>query len=190
MKINWMERKGDVEIEDGTYRIIANPKTDLFIDPRNGPNPMNVPWLLLEPAVAFTLSAKVQAELTSTYAAGGLILYQDDANWAKLCLEVSPLQEIISVSVITPGHVSDDCVHEYLDGHELDLRISTLGNQAYAFHTSTDGKTWKFMRYFGLPTQQLRVGLMSQCPHGDSHASVFTEVSYAEEGIPDMRSGS
>ena len=54
------------------------------------------------------------------------------------------------VSVVTRG-VSDDCNSFVVDGTSVWLRIARIGG-AFAFHASTDGVGWSFVRYFALAT--------------------------------------
>ncbi len=89
--------------------ITAGGDTDWFIDPAGGQGKNNAPIaLFMPPDSAFCLQARVTVGFASTYDAGTLFVYSNDALWAKLCFEYSPQQQPMIVSVVTRG-VSDDC---------------------------------------------------------------------------------
>lgn len=174
--------------------VTAFAKTDYFVDPRGAPNPMRMPMLLADLGAApGRITARVDADLGSTYAAGGLIAYGDDARWAKFCLERDPGGAIILVSVVTDGGVSDDVVHvEVPPGESIRLRLSRLTVTAFAFHYALpETPRWTFARYFGLGRHGLpmRLGIHAQCPHGERQRVRFGDLAYVGGALPDLRSG-
>jgi hypothetical protein len=92
------------------------------------------------------------------------------------------------VSVVTRG-VSDDCNSAAIAGQEVYLRVACTA-QTLAFHYSSDGRFWHFVRYFTLGDMtDLRLGFSSQSPTGDGCTSVFSEISYRAGALKDNRSG-
>ena len=123
--------------------------TDWFVDPQRSAEPkLNAPALLGGSSGDFLLSARVTVDFAGTYDAGVLVVYESDDVWAKLCFEYSPQREPMVVSVVTRG-VSDDCNSFVVDDESVWLRIARVG-PAYAFHASTDGSNWSFIRHFAL----------------------------------------
>lgn len=175
----------------GPLSISAAARTDLFVDPGGGAPALNAPRVLAPaPAGDFQLSARVTAELTATFDAGVLLLYADDRAWAKLCLERSPRGETLVVSVVTRG-VSDDADAFAVGGGggTAWLRVSRLG-PAFAFHASTDGAGWRFVRHFALePAGGLAIGFLAQSPTGPGCTAVFDRIALRSERLPDLRSG-
>jgi hypothetical protein len=168
--------------------MTAAPRTDLFVDPEGGPPTLNAARLLGRPSGDFQLSARVTVDFAATFDAGVLALYADDGAWAKLCFEYSPQGEPMVVSVVTRG-VSDDANAFAVDGRQVWLRISRLG-AAHAFHASTDGARWRFVRHFALePADDLALGFVAQSPTGDGCAVRFDEIVYRSERLNDLRSG-
>jgi regulation of enolase protein 1 (concanavalin A-like superfamily) len=165
----------------------AGPRTDLFRAPDGRTEVLNAPRLLGAPDGDFTLTAKVGVEFAADFDAGVLLLHTDDATWAKLCFEYSPQGEPMVVSVVTRG-VSDDANAFVVDAHEVWLRVARVGG-SYAFHASTDGQYWRFVRHFALPGDA-RAGFAVQSPVGEGCAATFTEVRYASERLADLRNGS
>jgi len=80
--------------------------------------------------------------------------------------------------------LSDDCNHVPVDGNKIFLRIAGLGNNTFAFHYSTNGKSWKMARYFILTTKkEIRIGFSSQSPTGKSCQSIFSQMFVFKEKI-------
>lgn len=183
-----MDQTLDLAHLPASLAMTAGPRTDLFVDPEGGPPALNAPRLLGRPAGDFQLSARVTVDFADTFDAGVLALYADDRAWAKLCFERSPQGEPLVVSVVTRG-VSDDANAFAVAGHSVWLRISRLG-PAHAFHASTDGARWLFVRHFALePADGLSVGFLAQSPTGAGCSVQFDEIVYRSERLTDLRSG-
>lgn len=169
--------------------IEAGPLTDLFVDPQGKPPKLNSPRQLAEVDgdADFTLSARVTVPFASDFDAGVLLLYVDYQTWAKLCFEYSPQREPMVVSVVTRG-VSDDCNSFVVDGSTVWLRVARVG-QAYAFHASTDGSHWHFVRHFGIDGLPL-VGFSAQSPTGEGCTVTFDQIEVTTRTLTDLRDGS
>jgi regulation of enolase protein 1 (concanavalin A-like superfamily) len=168
--------------------ITAGPKTDRFISPQGDVSILNAPSLLFDAVNDFLLSSLITVEFKSAFDAGVLLLYQNERSWAKLCFEISPQDDPMVVSVVTKGS-SDDCNSVLINGNSTYLRIAKLG-QAFAFHYSTDGKIWQFIRTFSLePNLDLKAGFLSQSPTGQGCKATFTEIAFAEKTLKAIRSG-
>ena len=76
------------------------------------------------------------------------------------------------VSVVTRG-VSDDCNSFVVDGASVWLRVARVGS-AFAFHASTDGSNWSFIRHFALETAARR---RSGSPHSPRRAKAVASRS-------------
>ena len=187
-ELAWLSAPVAWDVTDGTLRIEAGPRTDWFADPAGGTEPMlNAPALVGAVTGDFILSARVSVEFAATFDAGVLMLHADDRCWAKLCLERSPDGSPMVVSVVTREY-SDDCNSVVVDGDELWLRIARLG-AGYAFHTSSDARRWKLVRYFGLPAPTASVGFEAQSPLGEGCTARFSDVSFERRRLSDLRSG-
>ena len=161
----------------------------MFVDPQQSAEPkLNAPVLVGDPSGDFLLSARVTVDFAATYDAGVLVLYASDSVWAKLCFEYSPQREPMVVSVVTRG-VSDDCNSFVVDGTSVWLRIARVG-AAYAFHASTDGSGWSFVRHFALEAgAEPSVGFAAQSPTGEGCAVTFERIAYEATRLGDLRSG-
>jgi len=174
---------------DGSFSILAGPKTDLFTDPGTGVRTDSAPAaLFVPPKGPFLLSALVQPQFRSTFDAAVLHAWIDGDRWAKLCFEYSPQREPTIVSVVNRG-VSDDCNSVPVKSPSVHLRISHLG-PATAFHWSPDGTRWSLVRHFSLGAPDgLRVGFSSQSPTGAGCRSMFSMVRFTPGALRDLRSG-
>ena len=181
--------------------VSAQPRTDIFIDPGNGPadagaalnaeSMLNAATLLGEvPDGDFQLSARVTVGFAATFDAGVLLLWLDERRWAKLCFEFSPAGEPMIVSVVCRG-VSDDANAFIVSGRSAWLRISRI-DRAYAYHASLDGKSWQMIRVFMLDehTSRDRIGFEGQSPTGDGCSVTFDEIRFLPERLADLRDGS
>jgi uncharacterized protein len=166
--------------------------TDMFIDPGGSDNPLPDAGRMvgLPPAGDFTLRAQVSVEFASMYDAGVLLVWADDAHWAKLCFEYSPQRVPTAVSVVT-RQTSDDCNSFEVDGNTLWLRITRSG-EAWAFHASTDGSWWRLLRYFSLASSAglAKVGFLAQSPTGEGCAATFAHIGFAAGAPSNLRDGS
>ncbi len=172
---------------DDTLMFAAGPKTDWFADPYLGTTHVNAPALVGKVDGNYLLSAYVVVEFASKFDAGGLVLWRDKHNWAKLCLEYSPDREPMVVSVVT-REVSDDCNSFPIEGRGIWLRIAKLGH-AYAFHASADGFWWHLIRNFALSGDEFAVGFHAQSPCGENCAAKFAGIRFVRSTLQNIRDG-
>lgn len=174
-------------LPDGGLEISAGSQTDWFIDPSGRTVADNAAALLFEPDKVCMLSAYVTVEYVGRFDAGVLVVYQNPISWGKICLELSPLNKLMIVSVVTRGK-SDDCNSYLVEGKSAFLRISRL-EKAFAFHASADGDSWNLIRHFTLEPSEVKMGLMAQAPTGPGCTVQFSQIQYAARLLEDIRSG-
>jgi len=190
MPLRWLRKPNSWSVPDGASLLVAaGPRTDWFVDPQRSAEPkLNAPALLGDSSGDFLLSARVTVDFAGTYDAGVLVVYDSDDVWAKLCFEFSPQREPMVVSVVTRD-VSDDCNSFVVDGAAVWLRIARVGS-AFAFHASTDGSNWSFVRHFALETGgETSIGFAAQSPTGEGCAVTFEQIAYEAARLGDLRSG-
>ncbi len=188
-KLSWNNRPLEWEHGRAGLRIKAGPKTDLFLDPQGEYSVVSSPRAMFLPDRDFILSCKVKVGFQSDYDAGVLVLFASGTSWAKLCFEYSPQKKPTIVSVVNNG-VSDDANHASLGGNEVYLRVSSLGQNAFAFHFSVDGDYWNLVRYFRLESKDpVKVGFSSQSPTGQSCESNFSGFHYSNRKLENIRNG-
>jgi uncharacterized protein len=185
--LRWLVQPQAARIDAGGLSITAGPMTDWFGDPRTDEAIANAPALVGPVEGDFVLSARIDVGFADTYDAGALMLWQGDRTWAKLCLEYSHEQMPMIVSVVT-REASDDCNATVVEG-PVWLRVARIG-RAYAFHASTDGGRWDFVRHFRLGGDDaLEVGFVARSPRGNGCTATFSDIRFAAATLDDLRSG-
>jgi regulation of enolase protein 1 (concanavalin A-like superfamily) len=190
MPLRWLSPPSDWSSDGAaTLSVAARPQTDWFVDPRGSVGAVrNAPAAVGAPTGAYTLSARVGVDFAASFDAGALVVHASEHTWAKLCFEYSPERQPMVVSVVTTG-VSDDCNSFVVDGSYVSLRIARIP-PAFAFHASTDGSYWQFVRHFALEAaDEPAVGFLAQSPRGTGCSVVFEEIRYAADELRDLRSG-
>lgn len=189
-ELSWKNQPASFATPTGaSLDITAGPVSDWFHNPGSCAVTNNAPVALFTPSGGnFTLSAKVTVEFKYTYDAGVLFLYVNDDTWAKLCFEYSPQNEAMVVSVVTRGR-SDDCNSAVIGSHTVYLRAYRQGDSV-AFHYSTDGLSWRFVRYFTIGSlAEFRLGFAAQSPTGQGCQVHFSEIDYRLTSLSDLRNG-
>lgn len=186
--LSWHNQPADWKtLRDGGVELSAGAQSDWFIDPSGRAAVENAAALLFTPDPVCMLSANVTVDYHDRFDAGVLVIYQNPAYWAKICLELSPMNQLMIVSVVTRGK-SDDCNSYLVEGKSSYLRISRL-EKAFAFHASGDGISWNLIRHFTLDGGEVRLGFMAQAPTGSGCTVQFTRIQYAARLLEDIRSG-
>jgi uncharacterized protein len=192
MPLTWQVPPSHCRSDEAARLSVRAPaNTDMFADPGDDSSPVLTAPRLLGPAPDgdFQLAARVRVDFAHTYDAGVLLVWVDERTWAKLCFEYSPQGRPMAVSVVTRGR-SDDANGFTVDGNELWLRVSRLGG-AWAFHASTDGSSWHFVRYFTLGSDAgpASVGFEAQSPTGPGVDVTFDQIRFVSERLADLRTG-
>jgi uncharacterized protein len=185
--LGWLGRPQDWTCDGDTLAVTAAPATDWFVDPGTGEANLGAPALVGRVTGDVVLSARVDARFASTFDAGALVVWRDERSWAKLCLEYSPQHEPMVVSVVTNG-TSDDC-NSTLAAAAAWLRIAKIGD-AFAFHASSDGRRWDFVRHFRFSGEGgVEIGFEAQSPLGDGCTATFSDIRFAKTTLGDLRGG-
>lgn len=188
-ELSWHNVALDWKVTGDVLSITGGKASRLFVDPQRASRADSAPMALFEPDEVFLFSCKISVDFASVFDAGVLMLYADSAQWAKLCFEYTPQFQTMIVSVVN-DELSDDNNHSLIDGNEVYARIAGLGNGAYAFHYSLDGKYWHMARYFHLnPDIEFRIGFLSQSPQGEQCKSTFSDIRYAPAKLSNIRNG-
>jgi regulation of enolase protein 1 (concanavalin A-like superfamily) len=186
-------RRGE---QPGSVIAAAPAHTDFYVNPggddsEDAESMLNAATLLgSPPAGDFQLSARITVDFRAQYDAGVLLVWLDEQNWAKFCFEFSPAQDPMVVSVVTRG-TSDDANAFVVPEPSVWLRVSRIG-RAYAYHASTDAKTWTFIRVFSLGDDVAghRVGFEAQSPTGDGCTVTFDDIRFTRQRLAELRDGS
>ena len=176
--------------EGDSVTLTAASGVDWSNDSLGGASQHAATALVFDAPDGFALSARVTVPpRRTTFDAGVLCLWADEDHWAKLCFEYSPQGQAMVVSVVTNGY-SDDCNSTLVNEESVYLRVSRVGD-AWAFHASSDGSYWDFVRLFRLNTERpIGVGFMAQAPMGESCEVTFDRIRLEPTPPRDLRDGS
>ena len=167
--------------------IIPEAETDFF-RPLSHPGSDSASLLYQRVSGDFTAATKVFADLVAFGDAGAITVRADKKNWAKLCVERSPIGEVSIVSVVTDPW-SDDANNELLEEPEAYLCLTRKGD-VFGMHYSLDGEKWRFVRTFALEMPaQVMVGVHAQAPFQGGCKATFDFFTISPEPVEDFRSG-
>lgn len=179
------------QVTEAGLEATAAAGTDWYV---YAPEPSHAPTSgarLLGPAPEgdWQFSAKITVDFNGTYDAGTLFLLADENHWSKLCFEYSPDEQGMVVSVVTRG-VSDDANAWIVEGDSVWMRISRVG-EGFVFHASPDGHRWEFVRCFGFNIDTpIKTGFAVQAPEGQGCNVQFTDITFKQQTLNDLRNGS
>ena len=183
----WFQEPPEWGFDQDGLTITPAAQTDFFRGYLRAPTD-NACLLYVNVTGDFTAVTHARAHLVGFGDAAALTVRANAAQWAKLCLERSPIGDVAAVSVVT-NPWSDDANNELLDKPECYLRLTRAGD-VFAMHYSADGARWRFVRTFGLvmpPT--VMIGVHAQAPFvGGCHAR-FSLFNLTHEAVKDFRSG-
>ncbi|MGY0023089.1 DUF1349 domain-containing protein [Streptomyces sp. cg35] len=184
---------GDWSYQDGVLTGRAGARQDRFVPPTgHALDPASdAPRLLGAPEGDFQLIARLTVGFEAAFDAGVLYVHVGDREWAKLCYERSPDEPTIC-TVVTRGH-SDDANSFVVPGTTVWLRISRTGS-AFAFHASTDGEKWTFVRIFSLGDEKSAgaalVGFLAQSPVGEGCTVRYDRIEFRPNWPRGLKDGS
>ena len=188
--LEWTGEPGHATYRDGTLELEASAGADWSNDALGGPAQQRATALAFPALAQFSLSTRVAVTgPRTTFDAGALAIWADADHWAKLCFEFSPQGQPMVVSVVT-NEFSDDVNSVPVSDEFVHLRVTRTG-PAWAFHSSSDGSRWDFVRLFRLATgHPIKVGFLAQAPLGDCCRARFDQISLTTEIPGDLRNGS
>ena len=185
--LQWLNEPPEWAFGDAGLTIVPRAPSDFF-RPYDGPANDNCCLLYRGITGDFTAVAKVKADLVDFGDAAALTVRASETQWAKLCLERSPIGQVSLVSVVT-NPWSDDSNSELVTRPECFLRLTRKGN-LFGMHYSLDGISWRFVRTFGLELPaQVMVGVHAQAPFTPGCRVLFRSWTICAEPVADFRSG-
>jgi regulation of enolase protein 1 (concanavalin A-like superfamily) len=185
--LQWLNEPPEWAVDEEGLRIVPRAPSDFFRP--YGREPKDNACLLYRQTTGdFTAATCVDVVLADFGDAAAITVRASATQWAKLCLERSPIGEISVVSVVTDPW-SDDSNGELVASPECHLRLTRKGN-VFGMHYSTDGRTWRFVRTFGLEMpDEVKVGIHAQAPFTPGCRVRFRSLTISPEPVADLRSG-
>ncbi|MBN1246348.1 MAG: DUF1349 domain-containing protein, partial [Anaerolineae bacterium] len=146
-RLAWLNEPPEWRMDDEGLLIVPAAETDFF-RPYGGTPHDNACLLYTEVTGDFTAVTQARAHLVGFGDAAAITVRAGATQWAKLCVERSPIGDISAVSVVT-NPTSDDANNELLGAPACFLRITRKGD-VFGMHYSLDGRVWRFVRTFGM----------------------------------------
>ncbi len=185
--LNWLHEPTAWEFTHGRLTVVPVGCTDFF-RPRGQAGNDNAALLWVPVTGPFTARTYLRASLAGFGDAGVLTVRAAADQWAKLCVERSPIGDIGVVSVVTDPW-SDDANSELLPSAASWLRVSRDG-ASFGMHYSLDGHRWRFVRAFTCDMPDtVMVGVHAQAPFMAGCSAEFTCLEIGHEPVADFRSG-
>ena len=185
--LEWLNEPPEWEITDAGLRIVPRSPSDFF-RPYDGPANDNCCLLYKKTVGDFTAATQVKAHLVDFGDAAALTVRANETQWAKLCLERSPIGQVSLVSVVT-NPWSDDSNSELLTSPQCYLRLTRKGN-VFGMHYSLDALKWRLVRAFALEIPStVMVGIHAQAPFSPGCHVLFRSLTISPEPVADLRSG-
>jgi len=185
--LRWFQEPPSWSFSGGKLTIVPAPQTDFFRG--YGREPKDDACLLyVEVSGDFTARTRASADPVAFGDAAAVTVRAGSTQWAKLCLERSPIGEVSAVSVVTDPW-SDDANNELLDRPECDLRLTRKG-AIFAMHYRTNDGPWRFVRTFAMDAPEtVMVGVHAQAPFKGGCRATFRGLEIEHEPVDDFRSG-
>lgn len=188
--------EGEIKTGKDKIEIFAPAQTDFFFNNgaigENGVTPKslcNAPFYYTEIEGDFVMKVKTYHDFENTYDSASILVMKDMNNWAKACSEMTDFGTHAVVSVIARNGESDDANGCNFDGNEMWLQVCRCG-KSFAFHYSLNGNNFYMMRFFNLSVgDTVKVGLVAQSPVGDGGIRTFTNLTFEQKTVKNIRLG-
>ena len=195
MEFKWLN-EGQAKTEGDVIKILAPAKSDFFFNngaiSEEGITPeslCNAPFYYTEISGDFVMKVKVSHDFKDIYDSASVMVMQDMKNWAKACFEMTDFGTHAAVSVVSRNGESDDANGCNIEGNTAWLQICRCGD-SFAFHYSTDGEKFYMMRFFNLPVDKtVKVGLLAQAPTGNGGIRTYSELTFENKTVKNIRMG-
>jgi uncharacterized protein len=185
--LKWLNEPSEWKADDGGLTIVPRSPSDFF-RPYHGEPRDNACLLYKKITGDFTAIAQTTADLAGFGDAAALVVRAGESQWAKLCLERSPIGDLSLVSVVT-NPWSDDSNSEILKTPNCYLRVTRKGN-IFGMHYSLDGARWRFIRTCAIEMPgEAMVGIAAQAPFAEGCRVVFHSFAISPQPVADFRSG-
>ena len=186
--LEWLNEPPQWHIDErGCLHVTPHGQTDFF-RPIDQPGHDNAALLAARVTGDFTARTRAHAQLAGFGDAAALTVRASTEQWAKICIERSPVGEVSVVSVVTDPW-SDDANSELLTAPEAHLRITRKGD-LFGLHFSLDGLAWRFARAFAMAAPaEVLVGVHAQAPFVSGCQARFDYLLIEPQSVADFRSG-
>ena len=178
-QFDWLNPPEQVEIANAVVEFATQPGTDFWQRTHYGFRRNNGHAFLIRLWDDFAFSAQVEFFYEALYDQAGIMIYQDEDNWAKASIEYG--NEVFGMlgSVVTSHGYSDWATMPIsTDVTRMWYRVSRKGTD-FRFETSSDGESFHQLRIFHLhgDLSTAKVGLYACSPSDSTFKVRFSEIT-------------
>ena len=181
MKLNtWINKPTVIQSTDNEVSFTVLPKTDFWQVTHYGFSRADGNCYVAEVNEDISFKAKVQMNYKAEFDQVGIILYIDESNFAKCCIENQLQSKNKLGSVVCKDKRSDWATQEIDDIEYIYYKVSKRGIN-YLFEYSVDDITYTQLRLFDLPKDnKVSIGVFGASPLGEGFDTLFTNIEFNE----------
>lgn len=176
--LQWKNKPNNYVV--GRSRIIFEtmPYTDLWSRTLLGTIKNNAHSITFKIEQNFTFSCKVNYHFKKEYDQAGLVIYANDDNWFKICVEYIDEQHSLLTTVVTYHGFSDCSTTSIGSAVETMWFRVTHYNENIVVENSFDGIHYKQMRIFHMKFRgdKFEVGMFAASPKESSFDVIFEDM--------------
>ena len=178
--VKWLHEPERHEEKNGRIILYTEPGTDFWQNTYYGVRKVNGHALLMDTAEEeFSFSVKTTFASESIYDQCGVMVYLDEENWCKACVEYETEESQKLGSVVTTLGFSDWASAD-ISGKvkRMYYRVSRRGND-YLIENSTDGQNYHQLRMFHLlgGNEKIGIGIFACSPSEKGFKAVFEDFA-------------
>jgi len=178
-KLNqWLNKPEEYQIKDDKIEFCVLGKTDFWQVTHYGFSRTDGNCYVTKIDKDIEFSVKVKLNYIEEFDQAGVIIYYNEKNFAKLCIENQLNCENKLGSVVCKDKRSDWATQPVGEIDYVYYRVSKRGVN-YLFEYSFDGKKYHQTRLFDIPAgREVSIGIFGASPLGDGFLASFEEIKF------------
>lgn len=188
----WINEPISYELKKDKITFQVLPKTDFWQVTHYGFSRTDGHCFVAEVDEDICFAVKAKMNYRREFDQCGIMVYLDENNFAKLCVENQLKTKNKLGSVVCKSKRSDWATQPFGKEAVIFLRVSKRGIN-YLFESSMDGEHFEQMRLFDIPgSEKVSIGVFGASPLGEGFEAVFSEFEFSankwyldEDDIPD-----
>ena len=176
----WINEPKLYKLEKDKITFQVLPKTDFWQITHYGFSRTDGNCLVKEVDKDICFVVKVKMNYISEFDQCGIMVYLDEDNFAKLCVENQLKTKNKLGSVVCKSKRSDWATQPFGDVKSIYFRVSKRGIN-YLFESSIDGSHFEQMRLFDIPGgEKVNIGIFGASPLGSGFEAEFSNFEFSE----------
>lgn len=176
----WINEGKDFKADDNKVSFKVLPGTDFWQVTHYGFSRTDGNCYVAEVESDACFTVKVTMNYINEFDQAGVMVYINDNNFAKLCVENQLKTKNKLGSVVCKDQRSDWATQVFGDEKEIWFRVSKRGIN-YLFESSLDGEAFHQMRLFDIPVEgKVSIGVFGASPLGDGFTAEFEHAAFTE----------